>query len=119
MKKLKMALMITLTLGLVGCFGHGYEGTYEKKVGSDEKIVNAIAGLAGSEKVIIGRDFIETNGVREKFNKIFVRKTADESFLIFENGAKEKAWKIINPTTLVQGGSLVNVQLVKIETPNE
>ncbi len=69
--------------------------------------------------MIIGRDFIETNGVREKFNKIFVRKTGDEAFLVFENGAKEKSWKIIDPTTLVQGGSLVNVQLVKIETPKE
>lgn len=119
MKKLKWVVMLVLALGLVGCFGHGYEGTYEKKVGSDEKILNAIAGLAGSERVIIGRDFIETNGVREKFNKIFVRKTGNEAFLVFENGAKEKAWKIINPTTLVQGGSLVNVQLVKIETPKK
>lgn len=115
MNKIKTFLLCAILSTLVAC-GHGYEGVYQKKVGSDEKLLNALAGLTGSETVKIGRDYIEINGVKEKFNKIFVRKEGEQQFLIFQNGNTEKSWKIVDKNTLMQGTDLVNVKLIKIPT---
>lgn len=117
MKLLKYLSLFMVIFSLVACGGHGFEGQYEKRVGSDEKFLNALAGLAGSETIKIGRDFIEVNGVREKFNKIFVRQSGQERFLVFQNGSNEKAWKIIDDDTLMQGSGLVNIQLIRIKKP--
>ncbi len=112
--KVLRGLLICLFVSVLTACGHGYEGVYQKKAGSDEKLLNAIAGLAGSETVKIGRDYIESNGVKEKFNKIFVRDDAEGKVLVFQNGTTEKVWKILDKDTLMQGTGLVNVKLVKI-----
>ena len=62
----------------------------------------------------IGRDYIEVNGVKEKFNKIFVRQEGEQKFLVFQNGSSEKTWKIVDKNTLMQGTDLVNVKLERL-----
>jgi len=83
MKLIKYASIVALLGTLVGC-GHGYEGEYQSKTGSSNEFMNAFAGAAGSQKIVIGSDYIESQGQRTEFDDIFVRESGGESYLVFK-----------------------------------
>ena len=114
MKLFKYASMLALIGILIGC-GHGYEGEYETKAGSSNEFMNAFAGNIGGQKVVIGSDYIESEGQRTEFDEIFVRESGGESYLVFKDKESEEAWKIIDKETLMQGNGLINVKLVRVK----
>jgi hypothetical protein len=114
MKLMKYMSVLTLSGVLAGCGGHGYEGEYEGKAGSSNEFMNALAGSAGSSKIVIGSDFIESQGQRQNFNDIFVRQSGSGKYLVFKDDKSEEAWKILDKKTLMQGNELANVKLVRI-----
>lgn len=114
MKLIKYASIVTLLGTLVGC-GHGYEGEYELKTGSSNEFINAIAGAVGGQQlVVIGSDYIESNGQRMEYDDIFVRESGETNYLVFEVEESEETWKIIDENTLLQGAGLMSVKLEKI-----
>lgn len=115
MKLIKYASILALVGALTGCGGHGYEGEYESKAGSSNEFMNAFAGSAGSQRIEIGSDYIESQGQRQEFDDIFVRESGKEKYLVFKNEKSEEAWKIIDDDTLMQGNGLMNVKLVRVK----
>lgn len=77
--------------------------------------MNAFAGAVGTQKIVIGSNYIESQGQRTEFNDIFVRESGEESYLVFKNKQSEEEWKIINEDTLLQGNDLMNVILVRVK----
>lgn len=114
MKLIKYASIVALIGTLVGC-GHGYEGEYQSKAGSSNEFMNAFAGAAGSQKIVIGSDYIESQGQRTEFDDIFVRESGEESYLVFKDSESEEAWKIVDEDTLLQGNGFMNVKLVRVK----
>lgn len=114
MKLIKMASLLVLAGTLLGC-GHGFEGEYQSRAGSSNELMNAFAGAVGTQTIVIGPDYIESNGQRAEFEDIFVRDSAGTRYLVFKSGESEEAWKIVDDNTLVQGTGLMNVTLKRIE----
>ncbi|CAM3911009.1 hypothetical protein [Rheinheimera salexigens] len=114
MKVLKYSLMVAVISFMLGC-GHGYEGEYVAIMGSSNEPVNAYIGNMGDHNIIIGADYMEDEGARSEYDKVFVRKSGKESYLVFKNEEFEEAWKIIDKNTLLQGNDLIHVRLVRVK----
>lgn len=115
MKLIRYVSMLVLIGSLVGC-GHGYEGEFQVKAGSSNELLNAFAGMAGSQKIIIGSDYVESQGRREEFESIFVRGSGQEKLLVFKNKETEDTWEIVDKDTLIKGNGLMSIKLVRIST---
>ncbi|MBS4053035.1 hypothetical protein [Methylomonas rivi] len=115
--KLRTLCLLVLTAALTAC-GHGFEGEYSEQVGSSVEFLDAFAKAAGTDgkTIVIGPDYIDTDGIRTQYKDIFVRESGSERYLVLEkdNGAEE-AWKIADDDTLVQGGGLVSITLKRIK----
>lgn len=110
----KCASMLAIAVLMSGCGGHGYEGEYESKADSSIDFMNAYAGSIGSQRIVIGSDYIESQGNRLEFEKIFVRQAGKEKYLVFKDGKAEEAWKILDDGTLMQGNEFMEVRLVRV-----
>lgn len=115
MKLIKFALILAFVGALAGCGDHGYEGEYEIKAGSSNEFVDAFASLAGPKRIVIGADYIESQGQRREFDDIFVRESGKEKYLVFKDDKSEEAWKILDDDTLMQGNGLMNVKIVRVK----
>ena len=115
MKTAKYIPAVALTAVLAGCSDHGYEGEYQAKTGSSNEMFNNMAKSLGSQKIIIGADYIESDGSRKSFDDIFIRESGAEKFLVFKDEQTEEAWKIVDQNTLIKGSELMNVTLVRTE----
>ncbi len=114
MKLLKTVSLLALTALLTACGGHDFEGVYETRAGSDNELLNSFAELASGEKLVIGPDYIESEGKRTLFDDIFERESAGERYLVFKTGEQEQVWKVVDENTLMQGSGLVNIKLVRV-----
>ena len=115
MKTIKY-LMLALCVGLLSACNHGFEGEYQVKAGSRIEVLNELSALVGVKNIIVGRDYLESQGERTHFDKILVRKSNNgQRFLVFQKGDEEEVWKIIDDNTLQQGNDLINVKLQKIK----
>lgn len=112
--KLRKFLLLGLAAILAGC-GNGYEGEYKAQSGSSNEFLDAFAKVAGDKTIVIGPDYIDSEGVRTNYADIFVRESGDQKYLVFkkDDGAEE-AWKIVDKDTLIQGGGLISVTLKRI-----
>lgn len=113
--KLKQLWILGLAAILMGC-GHGFEGEYTEQTGSSVEFLNAITQMAGTKTIVIGPNYIDSNGIRTDYKDIFVRDSGSQKYLILkkEDGSEE-AWKILDDDTLVKGDSLVSVTLKRIK----
>ncbi len=114
--KLKQLWVLGLAAILMGC-GHGFEGEYKEQVGSPVEFLNTITQMAGGRTLVIGPDYIDSNGIRTQFKEIFVRDSGSQRFLVFvkEDGSEE-AWKIEDDDTLIQNeGGLVSITLKRVK----
>ncbi|MGY0219003.1 hypothetical protein ACWJJH_16690 [Endozoicomonadaceae bacterium StTr2] len=114
MKFFKYLIVLAISVVLTGCGGHGFEGEYEAKADSSNKFLSSMAGAMGSDKLVIGADFIESGGSRTMFDEIFVRESGSEKYLVFKNKEGEEGWKIVDDNTLIQGNGLVSVKLTRV-----
>lgn len=115
MKLANYLLLLVLTVALAACSGgHGFEGEYETSMGSSNEFLGAFAASQGVQRIVIGADYIESQGERTGFEDIFVRESAGERYLVFRDGKAEEAWKIVDQDTLMQGDGLMNVRLVRV-----
>lgn len=110
MKLIKYVSIVVLIGALIGC-GHGYEGEYQ----ASNEIMNAFVGAEGGQKLVLGSNYIESQGQRTKFDKIFVRKSGGEKYLVFKDKESEEVWEIVNEDTLLQGYGFMSVNLVRIK----
>ena len=111
MKKLRLMLVALVTLVLVGC-GHGYEGTYKVEVSS---VGVNLGDLMPSTQIVLGDDYLESDGSRTQMDKIFVRESGGASYLVFQSGKDEDAWKIVDDKTLEQGNGFAMVRMRRID----
>lgn len=115
--KLKTLCLLVLTAVLTAC-GHGFEGEYTEQVGSSVEFLDAFAKVAGTDGkiIVIGPDYIDTDGIRTQYKDIFVRDSGSERYLVLKKDSDtEEAWKIVDDDTLVQGGGLVSITLKRIK----
>lgn len=113
--KLNKLLILGLALILAGC-GHGFEGEYTEQVGSSVEFLNAFAQVAGEKTVVIGPDYIDSDGLRTEYKDIFVRDSGSQKYLILQKpDNSEEAWKIEDNETLIRGGGLVSITLQRIQ----
>ena len=114
MKWLKSASILLLAMTLVAC-GHGFEGEYESEAGSSIELMDVFAEVAGSQKFVIGKNFIDSEGKRTEFEEIFVRESGSDRYLVFKTSVNEEdVWKIIDDNTLMKGNDLMSLKLVLI-----
>jgi hypothetical protein len=114
--KLKKLWILGLAIILAGCGGHGFEGEYNEQVGSSVELLNAFAQVAGDKTVVIGPDYIDSDGIRTQYKDIFVRESGSQKYLILKNeDESEEAWKIADDDTLIRGGGLVSITLKRIK----
>ncbi|GGB53736.1 hypothetical protein GCM10011502_28700 [Oceanisphaera marina] len=79
-------------------------------------MLNAFSELIGTQNIIIGSDYIESEGQRTPFEEILVRKSENgQRYLVFKNDGEEQAWKIIDDNTLQQGNEFINITLHRIK----
>ncbi|MEH6565790.1 MAG: hypothetical protein V7756_10745 [Halopseudomonas sp.] len=114
MRIIQYTAVLALATLLSACGGHDFEGVYETRAGSDNELLNSFAELASGEKLVIGSDYIESQGQRTLFDDIFERESAGERYLVFKTGAQEEVWKVVDDNTLIKGSALVNVKLVRL-----
>lgn len=115
MKLIKYGVL-ALCVGLLSACDHGFKGEYKTRAGSGNEVLNAFSELMGSQNIIIGSDYIESEGQRTQFEEILVRKSENgQRYLVFKNGGDEQAWKIIDDNTLQQGNEFMNITLHKIK----
>jgi hypothetical protein len=113
--KLKAFLLLGIAAILAGC-GHGYEGEYTEQAGSSNEVLNAVANAVGGKKVVIGSNFIDTDGQRTEFEDIFVRESGSDSYLVFKKDKdNEDVWKIVDKNTLAKGSDLASITLKRVE----
>lgn len=115
MKIIKYVLL-ALMIGLLSACDHGFEGEYQIKTGSRIEVLNELSALVGVQNIIVGRDYLESQGERTFFDKIFVRKSNNgQRYLVFKKDEQEEVWKIIDDNTLQRGNNVINVKLEKIK----
>ncbi|MCE0492588.1 hypothetical protein [Vibrio salinus] len=112
MKKLSVIMMLTLVL--TGC-KNGFEGEYSAKTGSDNEVLSNIAQYAPHDNIVIGENYIDVEGQRTQFDKIFERKSGGKRYLVFVKNGNEDVWKIIDDNTLVQEKGILNVTYHRIK----
>ncbi len=101
MKFAKIASVAVLSAILTACGGSGYEGTYTISLKGGNEMMKKMAQMAiGSGQLIIGDNYIESNGQRTEFEDILVRKSGDASYLVFKSKGGEEALQIIDKDTL-------------------
>lgn len=61
MNWLKWVSITVLMITLSAC-GHGFEGEYETKASSSIELMDAFAEIAGSHKIVIGPNYIDSEG---------------------------------------------------------
>lgn len=110
MKLIKYFSILAL-VGLIAACSHGYEGKYQGKFAGNE-LMNS---FMGTSEIVIGSDFIEADGERSKFDKIFVRKTGKDQYLVFQSKSGEEAWKIQDKNTLLQSAGGLNMEFVRVK----
>lgn len=116
MKFIKCFSVLALSAVLAACGGHGFEGEYESKIdGSKNVTMNAIYKSLKPSTLTIGSDYVESQGQRQLYDEIFVRKSGDQKYLVFKKGSSEEAMKIADGNTLVQENGIMNIQFVKIK----
>lgn len=107
MKMLKHASIVAMIAALMGC-GHGFEGEYQRTTSTP--LLDALGVQTGT--LVIGDDYIESEGKRTEFEEIFVRESGSEKYLVLKDkNAEEEAWKIVDEKTLIQKNGLINVTL--------
>lgn len=111
---LKTASILLLMIMLSAC-GHGFEGEYETKAGSSNELMDIFAEVASSHTIVIGPNYMDSDGHRTEFEDIFVRESGSERYLVFKNGVEEDVWKIVDQDTLMKGNDLMRIKLVRIK----
>lgn len=111
MKKLRLLLLSMITLVLVGC-GHGYEGTYKVEVSS---VGVNLGDLMPDTRIVIGSDYVESDGERTQMDDIFVRESGGNRYLVLKSDGKEDAWKVIDDKTLERGNGFAKARMVRVD----
>lgn len=112
MKLLKNIIVAGLSIILVACGGHGYEGTYQSSV--DSKMMNQYMNKMPKSTMTIGRDYIESNGSRTEVDEIFVRESNGKEYLIIKIGNKEDAIEIVDENTLQQDMGMMKIKFKRV-----
>ena len=107
MKLFKHFIAVAALLSLIGCGEHGYEGTYQSQVESG--MLGKMSKMMPKTTLVIGTDYIETDGKRIEVDEIIVRVSGGKSYLVIKSGQDEQSLEIINENTLKQDMGLVKV----------
>ncbi|WGS84149.1 hypothetical protein [Methylomonas sp. UP202] len=112
----KSAILAGALILLAGC-GHGYEGEYRAEGGSENQFIDAVAKIIGDQTLVIGKNYLDSNGERTEFADIFVRESGSQSYLVFKKAdGSEEAWKIVDQDTLERGGDLVSIRMKRVKS---
>lgn len=117
MKSVKTGLVLALSALLMACGGHGFEGEYEIKAGANNRTMETLMGMVGGgpSKMVIGSDYVESEGKRQDLEKIFVRESGGTKYLVFKDKqADEEVWRILDDKTLESGNALMSIKLVRV-----
>ena len=116
-------LLILITLGLSACTTkHGHEGEYVLEPSSGIEAMDDMLALlstwanAGEPALfVIGSNYLDINGSRTEYDKIFVRQSGSQQYLVFVQGNDETLWKIHNNgERLSQHAGLVQLSLRRV-----
>lgn len=118
-----MISVCLLALLISGCSKqHGYEGEYKLEHsanidGVDEAMTAVMALLGGNstQLIVIGPDYIEADGRRTNYEKIYAKKSGSQSFLVLVANGEEQIWKIENNgQTLSQNAGLFQLKMQRV-----
>ena len=79
-----------------------FSGDYKMIITADNSLMVSAMGLDKEYKMKISvpMGFMESEGKRQLFDEILIRKSDDKDYLIFKNGSKEFSWTIVDKDTL-------------------
>ncbi len=102
---------------LSGCGqeGHGFEGEYKTMINSQHSLGAHRVRTPPTSKVVIGKNFLETNGQKVIVKKIYTQKIQGIEYLIFEDDNKKEQWKIIDKNTLIKGNDPISIKMKRIQ----
>lgn len=115
MKLSKLLFVFFVFLALTACGGHDFEGEYTVQSSSSNELVAGLVGMAGIPTIVIGSDYVESDGEREEYDSIFVKKSGSSSYLVLESGGQEETLRIVDKNTLSKGSGFTGVKLVRID----
>lgn len=110
---LRNAILLSLTLLLAACGGHGFEGKYESKVESG--MLGNMANMMPQSTLIIGSDYIESDGKRVEMDEIFVRDSNGKEYLVLKRGESEEVFEIADDKVLVQDMGMMKIKFVRVD----
>jgi len=110
---LKKIIILSLTLLLAACGGHGYEGKYESKV--ESAMLGSMSTMMPKTTITIGSDFIESKGKRVEMDDIFVRESNGKKYLVLLKGSDEEAFEITSGDSLLQNMGMMKIKFVKVD----
>lgn len=107
MNKLKLFFAAMLSIVLVGCGGHDFEGTWKSEA-------STFGVSIGGDSVVFGSDFVETKSGKE--NAKFEVREFDGSTLLditYDNGAKE-TYQVVSENELVISDAMAKLTLKRV-----
>jgi hypothetical protein len=115
MRIVKYLLTAAVLSLLAGCGGHGFEGEYEMRAGNEGGVLNDVLRTMGNQRLVIGENFIESQGQRMEFEEIFVRSSGNERHLVLKDGRSEQLWDIEDQDTLLQRVAGMELRYVRVD----
>lgn len=97
MKFVQWFSMTVLCCLLLAC-GHGFEGEYKVETGSSNAFLNAFANAQVEQTLIIGSDYLESDGERKEFDDIFVEKLMEQNILFLRIKNLKKHGRLLTTT---------------------
>jgi len=98
--------ILILSLMVTACSGemdkNDFSGDYKMTIATDNAMMAAAMGLDKEYKMTVSvpMGFMESEGKRQLFDEIFIRKSGDKNYLIFKQSNKEFVWTIVDKDTL-------------------
>ena len=121
---LNLSFLAALTLCLSACNKqHGYEGEYRLEhssgIDSMDEMISLFSDFIGQSEspiIVIGSNFLDVNGSRTTYDKIFVRESGRHRYLIFLQGQDEQIWKIEDGgKRLEQNAGFIQLKLHRVD----
>jgi hypothetical protein len=115
--KFKLVCAVVLSALLSACGGHGFEGKWKMQIANDAMggaLAKMAQKLAGDTTLIIGDDYIESNGQRHEVD-ISIRESDDKRYLVMkDDNDNEQIFLIKDDNTLVQGNGFASINFKRV-----
>lgn len=116
---LKILLASLLSIVLVGCGGHGYEGKYSARIGSGSLaggLFDSMIDKSDTESfMVLGKKYVDFDGERIEMDSISVVEEDGYKFLVLEADGESLHLEIVeDPLMIIMNTPFARVEYIKV-----